>query len=97
MSKVPPTPPFKHRLIVGTLAIIAGAWVIKDAGKDFEFIKFEPHSTEEVERRKREHVKTTFKALETRTLEYTPEAKERLRKLIEEKDDASSLEPKSHN
>jgi hypothetical protein len=79
-----PTPPLINRIIVGTIAVIAGLYVIKDAGKDFEFIKFEPHSPEEVERRKREHVKFSMKTLETRTLEYTPEAKERLRKLVED-------------
>lgn len=81
-----PTPPFIQRVVVGTLAVIAGAYVLKDAGKDFEFIKFEPHTAEEIERRKKEGVRMSMKSLETRTLDYTPEAKERLRKLIEEKE-----------
>lgn len=80
-----PTPPLINRIIVGTLAVIAGIWVIKDAGKDFQFIKFEPHSEEEIERRKRDNVPMTMTHTDQRTLDYTPEAKERLKKLIEEK------------
>ncbi|ODV81594.1 uncharacterized protein CANTADRAFT_44412 [Suhomyces tanzawaensis NRRL Y-17324] len=90
MSMKPrPTPPFINRLIVGTIATIAGIYVIKDAGKDFEWIKFEPHSPDEIERRRKEGVGMKMKTLETRTLDYTPEAKERLKKLVEEnqKDD----------
>ncbi|KAK6458771.1 uncharacterized protein RJT20DRAFT_8824 [Scheffersomyces xylosifermentans] len=93
--KLSPTPPFKNRLIVGTIAILAGAYVIKDAGKDFEFIKYEPHSPEEVEKRRQEKFKTTFKALETRTLNYTPEAKERLKKLVEENEKKAAAETSS--
>lgn len=75
-----------NRIIVGTLATIAGIYVMFDAGKDFQYIKFEPHLAEEIERRKREKIGFSMKSLETRTLEYTPEAKERLKKLIEEND-----------
>lgn len=75
-----------NRIIVGTLATIAGIYVMFDAGKDFQYIKFEPHLPEEIERRKREKVGFSMKSLDTRTLEYTPEAKERLKKLIEEND-----------
>lgn len=39
--KVVPTPPFFQRVVVGTLAVLAGAYVLKDAGKDLEFVKFE--------------------------------------------------------
>ena len=84
--KVVPTPPFLQRVVVGTLAVLAGAYVLKDAGKDLEFVKFEPHTPEEIERRKRDGVHMTMKTLETRSLNYTPEAQERLRKLIEEKE-----------
>lgn len=84
--KVVPTPPFFQRVVVGTLAVLAGAYVLKDAGKDLEFVKFEPHTPEEIERRKRDGVHMTMKTLETRSLNYTPEAQERLRKLIEEKE-----------
>lgn len=73
-----------HKIIVGTLATIAGIYVMFDAGKDFEYIKFEPHLPEEIERRKRENIGLSMKSLDTRTLEYTPEAKARLKKLIEE-------------
>ncbi|KAK6205499.1 uncharacterized protein RJT21DRAFT_117981 [Scheffersomyces amazonensis] len=84
MSKLP-TPSNTQRFIVAAVALLAGAYVVMDSGKDFEFIKFEPHSPEEIERRKRENVGLSLKVLETSTLNYTPEAKERLRKLIEEK------------
>lgn len=91
MDKLPPSAPFKHKLIVGTLAIIVGCVAFWKAGKDFQFIKFEPHLREEVERRKRENIGMTMKSLETRTLEYTPEAKKRLqekaRALAESKDE----------
>lgn len=83
--KVPPTPPFSHRFIVGTLALMAGAYVLLDAGRDFEYIKFTPHSPDEIERRKREHLGLQIKQLDTRTLEYTPEAKARLDGLMNEK------------
>lgn len=83
-QKLPPTPPFIHRFVVGTIALAAGAYLLMDAGKDFEYIKFTPHSSEEVERRKRENIGLQIKQLETRTLDYTPEAKERLRGLVEQ-------------
>ena len=73
------------RFVVATIATILGGYVVYDAGKDFEFVKFEPHSPEEVERRKREKIGISMKQLETSTLDYTPEAKERLRRLMEEK------------
>lgn len=90
-QKIPPTPPLIHRVIVGTVALIAGTWLLLDAGKDFEYIKFEPHSQEEIERRKKENVGIQIKHLESRTLDYTPEAKERLRKLIEEKEQQKNV------
>lgn len=89
-QKIPPSPPFSHRLMVGTIALAAGMYLLMDAGKDFEYIKFTPHSPEEIERRKREHVGLQIKQLDTRTLDYTPEAKERLRGLVEQKNLASS-------
>lgn len=84
-GKPVPTPPLINRIIVGTIAVIAGIWVIKDAGKDFQFIKFEPHSPEEIQRRKDENIGMTMRLTDSRTLDYTPEAKARLKKLIEEK------------
>lgn len=83
-QKLPPTPPFSHRFVVGTIALVAGLYLLMDAGKDFEYIKFTPHSPEETERRKKEHVGLQIKQLDTRTLDYTPEAKERLRGLVEQ-------------
>lgn len=92
MLKLPPTPPFSHRLVVGTLAVFAGIWAFWDAGKDFEFVKFEPHTPEEIERRRREKVGLSIKHLDTRTLDYTPEAKERMHKLIQEQQSRTSEE-----
>lgn len=86
-----PSPPFLHKLIVGTVATVAGIYVMLDAGKDFEYVRFEPHSKEEMERRKREGVGMSMKTADTMTLDYTPEAKERLRRLIEEKERGSEL------
>ena len=80
------SPPFINRLIVGTLAVVTGAWVFWDTGKDFEFIKYTPHTPEEVEKRKREHKGLLIKHLETCTLDYTPEAKARLEKLVRERE-----------
>lgn len=84
--QVPPSSPFIHKLIVGTIATVAGIYTMLDAGKDFEYIKFEPHLPEEIERRKLDNSGLSIKYLDTRTLDYKPEAKERLRKLIEEQD-----------
>lgn len=85
-------PPISHRIVVATLATLAGAYVVKDAGKDFEFVKFTPHSEEEVERRKKENIGLTFRQLDTRTLEYTPEAKKRLSELAEIKRKEEDIE-----
>ncbi|CAN3359336.1 hypothetical protein DICA3_D03180 [Diutina catenulata] len=84
---LPPTPPMTHRIVVGTIAVLAGIWLVKDAGKDFQWVKFTPHSPEEVERRKRENVPMSMSMTEERTLEYTTEARERLRKLVEQQQD----------
>lgn len=89
-QKLPPTPPFSHRFVVGTIALVAGLYLLMDAGRDFEYIKFTPHSAEETERRKKEHVGLLIKQLDTRTLDYTPEAKERLRGLVEQNNLASN-------
>lgn len=75
-------PPFSHRLVVGTFAVFAGAYVVWRTGKDFEFVKFEPYSEEEVERRKREKVPFSIRQLDSRTLDYTPEAKKRLKEYL---------------
>lgn len=85
-GNLPPLPPMIGRIIVATIATLLGGYVVYDTGKDFQFIKFEPHSPEEIERRKREKIGLQIKQLETRTLEYTPEAKQRLSKLVEEQE-----------
>lgn len=85
MPPLPPQPPFFNRMVVATIATALGAYVVYDSGKDFEFIKFEPHTSEEIERRKRENIGLQMKQLETSTLDYTPEAKERFKRLLEEK------------
>lgn len=43
-----------HKFVVGTIAILLGGYVTYKAGSDFQFVRFEPHSPEEVARRKRE-------------------------------------------
>lgn len=73
-----------HKVVVGTFATIIGAWAFWQVGKDFQFIKFEPRLAEEIERRKKEGTGLEIRSLETRSLEYTPEAKERLMRRIEE-------------
>lgn len=88
MTGLPPQPSFVSRAIVSTIALFMGGYLAYEFGKDFEFVKFEPHSPEEVERRKREHIGLSMKQLETRTLDYTPEAKARLHKILEEKEKA---------
>lgn len=89
-QKLPPAPPFSHRLVVGTIALVAGLYLLMDAGRDLEYIRFTPHSKEEIERRKKENVGLQIKQLDTRTLDYTPEAKEKLRALVEQNNQVSS-------
>ncbi|CAD1811886.1 hypothetical protein FOB58_003980 [Candida parapsilosis] len=72
--------PMTHKFIVGTIAILLGGYVTYKAGSDFQFVKFEPHSPEEVARRKREKIPTRMEVLESATLDLTPEAKERIGK-----------------
>lgn len=85
MSKLPPSSPFSHKIVVGTLAVCAGMYAFWQVGKDYEFVKFEPRLAEEVEKRKKENIGLSIQHLETRTLDYTPEAKERLRRGLEER------------
>lgn len=85
------------RTLAGLAATAIGAYVVMDTGKDLEFVKYTPHSPQEVERRKRENVGMSLKQLETCTLDYKPEAKERLRRLMQQEElerrgrDASEL------
>lgn len=94
---LPPEPPLRGRIIVATLAILLGAYVTYETSKDFEFVKFVPHSPEEVERRKREHIGMSIKHLETRTLDYKPEVKERIKKMMEEKEKEKEKENENKN
>lgn len=79
MSKLPPSSPISHKIIVGTIAVVAGAYAFWQTGRDFQFIKYEPRSAEEIEERKKEGLGFQIKHLETRTLDYTPEAKQRMK------------------
>lgn len=82
-----------HKFVVGTIAILLGGYVTYKAGSDFQFVKFEPHSPEEVARRKREKIPTRMEVLESATLDLTPEAKERIgRKLLMEQEKKRQLE-----
>ncbi|KAI5957832.1 hypothetical protein KGF57_003099 [Candida theae] len=85
--------PMTHKFVVGTLAILLGGYVTYKTGSDFQFVKFEPHSAEEIARRKREKVPTKMEVLESATLDLTPEAKERIgRKLLMEQERKRQLE-----
>ncbi|QWU87446.1 hypothetical protein CA3LBN_001711 [Candidozyma haemuli] len=69
-SKLPPSSPISHKIVV--------------VGKDFQFVKFEPRSPEEIEKRRKEGTGLEIRSLETRSLEYTDEAKARLKRKFEE-------------
>lgn len=84
MNKLPPSSPFSHKLVVSTVAVVVGFYAAWHAGRDFQFIRFEPHSPEEVEKRKRENARLQMRQLDSRTLDYTPEAKERMRRKLAE-------------
>lgn len=85
MSGPPPSAPMSHKLIVATIAMFVGMYAFNSVGKDFEFVKYTPHLPEEVERRRQERLGIQMRHTDSRTLEYTPEAKERIRKGLEEK------------
>lgn len=76
--------PFVQRVVVSTIALVVGAYATYDFSRDFEFIKYTPHLDEEVERRKREGARMSMRQLDTCTLDYKPEAKERLQSIHEE-------------
>ncbi|KAF8003201.1 hypothetical protein OXX80_003532 [Metschnikowia pulcherrima] len=78
MNRLPQGSPFSHKVVVSTIAIGVGILGFWQTAKDFEFIKYEPRSPEEIEIRRRENIGLQIKHLETRTLDYTPEAKARL-------------------
>ncbi|EER30819.1 predicted protein [Candida tropicalis MYA-3404] len=77
--------PMINRFIVGTFAILLGGYVTYKSGSDFQFMKFTPHSPEEIERRKRENIGFSVKFTEDMTLDLTPEAKLKYEKMRLEK------------
>lgn len=81
-----------HRIIVGTIATTFGIYACWDAARDFELIKYTPYSAEEVEQRKREKKGLKITHLDVRTLDYTEEAKAKIRKIEEQK---AALEAKN--
>ncbi|PVH14380.1 uncharacterized protein CXQ87_002513 [Candidozyma duobushaemuli] len=83
-QQTPPSSPISHKIVVGTLATLIGAWAFWQVGKDFQFVKFEPRSPEEIEKRRKEGTGLEIRSLETRSLEYTDEAKARLKRKFEE-------------
>lgn len=100
MNKLPQGSPLSHKVVVSTLAIAVGIFGFWLTAKDFQFIKYEPRSPEEVEIRKRENIGLQIKHLETRTLDYTPEAKARIAKKIaelEQAEEAGKLADKGSN
>lgn len=84
MPKLPDSAPFSHKVVVSTIAVFVGMYAFNWVGKDFEFVKYTPHLPEEVERRRREKIGLLMRHTDSRTLDYTPEAKDRLRKSFEE-------------
>lgn len=97
MFKLPESAPFSHKLVVSTVAIFIGMYAFHSVGKDFEFVKFTPHLPEEVERRRRENIGLQMRHTDSRTLEYTPEAKERILRGLEEKRLQEEAKSKSNN
>lgn len=85
--------PFSHRVIVSTLAVLIGSYVVYDNSRDLQLVSYKPFSEEEVARRKREGASMTMKTLDSCTLDYTPEAKEKFRKM--EAENSKTLKEKS--
>ena len=84
-NNLPAGPPTWHRVLVATVAVALGVWTTKEFLRNYLFVTYTPFSEEEVERRQQENLKWKVKTLDTCTLEYTPEAKETLRQLVEAK------------
>lgn len=88
--------PMTHKFLIGTIAVLLGGYLTYKAGSDFQFIKYEPHSPEEVERRQREKIPLKMTVLDTTSLDLTPEAKERIwkkqQKMIQEKQELEKRE-----
>ncbi|CAK9435322.1 uncharacterized protein LODBEIA_P57130 [Lodderomyces beijingensis] len=76
--------PMSHKFIVGTIAVLVGVYAAHKVGSDFQFVKYEPHSPEEVERRQREKVPVKMTVSDSATLELTPEAKSRIQKKMQQ-------------
>lgn len=89
--------PMLNRFIVGTLAILLGGYVTYKSGSDFQFMKFTPHSPEEIERRKKENIGFSVKFTDETTLELTPEAKLKYDKLRLEKLEKSKDKDNNEN
>lgn len=79
MSKLPPSSPISHKFVVSTIAVAIGSYAFWQIAKDFQLVKFEPRLEEDVQKRKKEGLGIEMHQLDTRTLDYTPEAKKRLR------------------
>ncbi|RCK65035.1 hypothetical protein Cantr_00956 [Candida viswanathii] len=77
--------PMKHRWIVGIIAVLAGGYATYKSGNEFQFVKFTPHSPEEIERRKQQNVGLLLKFDDKTTLDLTPEAKEKYARIRLEK------------
>ncbi|KAF6068984.1 hypothetical protein FOB64_003621 [Candida albicans] len=74
----------------------AAASSAQGAPIDFQFVKYTPHSPEEIERRKRENqTGISMKMSEELTLDLKPEAKQRIQKLLDEKN--KSLDENQNN
>lgn len=71
--------PLAHRIVVSTLAGMAGTYLVYHLSRDFEFVRYEPFLEEEVERRKRAGTGLTMRTLNECTLDLKPEAKDKFR------------------
>lgn len=81
------TPPMFNRIVVGIIATVAGAWMVKETGKDFQFVTFTPFSEDEVQRRKEQKIGMSMRSSDQLTLDYTPEAKDKIRRKLEKDGD----------
>lgn len=95
MSKLPPSSPISHKIVVSTIATVIGCYAFWQVAKDFQLVKFEPRLEEDVQKRKKEGLGIEMHQLDTRTLDYTPEAKKRLRARMTENNQKTQAETDS--
>lgn len=92
MIKSPSGPLAILKFLVASAAIGLGIYACWDALRDFQLVTYTPCSEEEVLQRKKENRGIKITHLDTRTLELTPEAKEKLRGRNESRSQGDPLE-----